>query len=589
MIRNRKEGGFALVTVMLLLGLIMTLLAAYFSLTRIELGTTKSTMDSFRGFYASEAGLNLRADGVRDTFVGYNRPAGDSPETDGGVDPCYGSNQGTGDLACETFSIQDRNVATYLEEAPDNPKAVLIPRGEAFQNLHAQEYRYVAFSEASRTDGLPEAVLEMHFRSRLVPMFQFAAFYNKDLEILPGQAMTLAGAVHTNGDLYLDNSAGGLSVLGQITTSGVVYKGRKNQNVCESGSVSVADPENLTALPACSSGRRQYDDGDVEPWNGQIQMGYDVLTVPAPEELDPNPGAIYWDKADIRIMLDLNPATPTIKVYGTDGAVDTSLSTALNTCSAVSRTTSFRNRREDMDIQMLDVNARALLDCIHTHSLMGFGKGLNETSEGGLVWYLGVFGPDQDDLNNYGVRLFNGGTLSSTLGGAPAIVGLTVVTNQAVYIRGDWNKNSKKPSAFLADSLNVLSNNWNDANDTKTLVYRPATPTTINAAFLAGTDYTGGLEGVAGQDSGDYNGGLENYSRLHELWTGQTLTYRGSFVSLNKPRHVDGLWFHGEPQYKAPIRDFGYDTDFNDAAKLPPLTPRFVYLRQELFVRHFEL
>ena len=31
------------------------------------------------------------------------------------------------------------------------------------------------------------------------------------------------------------------------------------------------------------------------------------------------------------------------------------------------------------------------------------------------------------------------------------------------------------------------------------------------------------------------------------------------------------------------------DTDFNDAANLPPLSPRFVYLRQTLFQREFEL
>jgi len=65
------------------------------------------------------------------------------------------------------------------------------------------------------------------------------------------------------------------------------------------------------------------------------------------------------------------------------------------------------------------------------------------------------------------------------------------------------------------------------------------------------------------------------------------LTYRGSFVSLNTPQHVDGAWVYGGMQYQAPNRDWSYDTDFNDASNLPPLSPRFVYLKQELFARQF--
>ncbi len=181
----------------------------------------------------------------------------------------------------------------------------------------------------------------------------------------------------------------------------------------------------------------------------------------------------------------------------------------------------------------------------------------------------------------------NGATLASSIAGAPAIKGLTVVTDQAVYVQGSYNSNSKKPAAFLADSLNILSNAWTDANSALALNSRVASTTTINAAFLAGTDSTGGAEGAAGRDAGEYNGGVENYPRLHEKWSSATLNYLGSFVSLGTPRHVNGLWVYGAPQYEAPTRNFRYDTDFNDAAKLPPLTPRFVYLRQDLFVRQF--
>ena len=39
--------------------------------------------------------------------------------------------------------------------------------------------------------------------AQAIPVFQFGVFYDGDLEILPGAAMTFEGWVHTNGDLYL--------------------------------------------------------------------------------------------------------------------------------------------------------------------------------------------------------------------------------------------------------------------------------------------------------------------------------------------------------------------------------------------------
>jgi len=147
----------------------------------------------------------------------------------------------------------------------------------------------------------------------------------------------------------------------------------------------------------------------------------------------------------------------------------------------------------------------------------------------------------------------------------------------------------------LSDSFNPLSNNFynaaaQDFRDASTLLAvgsRPTTSTIQNTAVMSGTDTTGGVEGSGGQ-GGAYNGGLENYPRFHENWTGNTYTYRGSFVSLNRPRRVSGAWVYGNPQYTAPNRNWDYDTSFNNAANLPPITPRFVYLRQELFVRDFD-
>jgi len=588
MFKTRNESGFALLSVLMLAALLTALVAGYFSLTRIDMRTVDASMDSVRGFYAAEAGSNIRAELVRQTFEGYNRPIGTSPDLSGELAACQSENVGTGDFACSFFGFQDRRVMTYLQESPGNPTSIIIPRGEQFQNLNAQEYRYVVRSESTSPHDRTEAILELLFKSRLVPMFQFAAFYNKDLEILPGPDMSLEGPVHTNGDLYL-GSGNTLDVLGQVTTAGDLFHGRKNEDTCMSGGVAVIDPDDLSGIPDCGSDRLEIEQEDVGAWNDMILIGVDNLIVPEPEALDPTPGEIYWDKADIRIMLDLEQDPPQAQIRRTDDSVDALATDALESCGAVGHSDSFYNNREATSVEMLEVDVQELLDCIHQHNLMGMSKDLDDGSEGGLVWYFGVDGPDDEMVNNYGVRVHNGTELVSELETAPAVQGLTVVTNQAVYVQGHYNKDSKKPASFLADSLNVLSTDWDDANSQRDLDdHRVAGNTTIYAAFLAGTDTTGNVEGEDGQD-GDYNGGLENYPRFHEKWSGKTLTYRGSFVSLYRPRHVDGSWVYGGQQYKAPIRDWGYDTDFDSAENLPPLSPRFVYLRQELFVRDFDL
>ena len=78
---------------------------------------------------------------------------------------------------------------------------------------------------------------------------------------------------------------------------------------------------------------------------------------------------------------------------------------------------------------------------------------------------------------------------------------------------------------------------------------------------------------------GQYNGGLENYPRLHEKWTGVTLSIKGSFVSLWNSQIATGNWVYGNPQYTAPNRLWDYDTDFS-SGNLPPFTPWAVLINR---------
>ena len=68
-----------------------------------------------------------------------------------------------------------------------------------------------------------------------------------------------------------------------------------------------------------------------------------------------------------------------------------------------------------------------------------------------------------------------------------------------------------------------------------------------------------------------YGGGIENYLRFLERWSGETATYRGSLVSLHESLTVDGTW--NGTYYSPPSRDWEFDTRFEDPINLPPGTP----------------
>ncbi len=242
-----------------------------------------------------------------------------------------------------------------------------------------------------------------------------------------------------------------------------------------------------------------------------------------------------------------------------------------------------------------------------------------DATHGGIVIYATVEGPASAGVNNYGVRLFGGANLAIP-GGIDVVAnptGLTVVSDQAMYVLGDYNRGlvdpatlqpwadqailPRQPAAIIGDSINVMSEGyWRPdpfcavinplCRDGQSVVPLTSGPrdgftTVINAAFLGGVDTT--PEGFVGT----YNGGMENYPRFHETWSGQWLRYRGSFVSLGEPEHVQGLWCGTGDTcniYNPPKRDWNFDTAFNDVANLPPLTPRFTFLKQRVFAQEFK-
>jgi hypothetical protein len=708
--KNHGSGGYTLVITIAVLLVLSVLLITYAITSKVDNVSSTASAKSNTGFYNAEAGLNRRAEAIRAKFIGYNLPTGTPPKDASGqttwkacVKP--GGTLGTGDFQCETdANIGVQPVSTYVEDLTLNvPLSIVIPAGELFSGLSAQEYRYNVLSIAQDKQMQPTAILGMQFKSRLIPLFQFAAFYDQDMDVQIPPTMTLNGPVHSNNDLYLDASAPAtLTIQGQVTAAGSLYRGEKQNSNC-SGTVDIYDPTNARVLPCAGGARQVFPTSALAPWNNQIRVGVQPLRLPDAGEFDATPGKRYWDAADLRIALDLTTSPPSVQVRTQSDAIDASGTSALlgTTCAPIQAQTTaavtnslslslsapsssfsagdvvtlgddphsylvqsasstsvtlttpattsgpttirkaivsfsdktFKNYREkrgnigpsfNTPIQMLNVDIRGLLGC--ASNLMG-GKALSDDTEGGLVWFLTVKGSASNTTpNDYGVRIYNGQDLASPVAGV-SIKGLSVVSDQAAYILGDYNCGSsttcnngnddddiRKPAAVMADTINVLSKNWtlddlhsnNDISSSfagVTSAGRPTLPTTINAGFLAGIDITGDVNrGGQNQGYATAGGGLNNYPRFHEDWnynaatssfSNVNFTYQGSMVSLGSPRKVNGRWCGSGSTadcniYNPPNRLWRYDPLFNNAANLPPLTPRAVFLKQELFSRNFE-
>ena len=183
------------------------------------------------------------------------------------------------------------------------------------------------------------------------------------------------------------------------------------------------------------------------------------------------------------------------------------------------------------------------------------------------------------------VRLVNGAQLPNP-GNSTLPAGFSVATPFPMYVLGNYNSQTFQgssaglygtngattytvPAALLGDAITILSPSWNDS--TTGLMPPVSTSCTVNAAMLQGI--------VASNPniSGNYSGGVENFLRLLEDWTangGQTLTYNGSIIVLFYSQYATNSWQNTGNYYNAPTRHWSFDFNYENAAKLPPLTPQ---------------
>jgi len=508
-----------------------------------------------RALAAAEAGLDNAILELRSQIIEYGAPT--QAELDTITPPVisgYQFNTPSGDPA---YRVQADGA--YRQSLP-------ILEGR-WAGLKGDTQRYVI--RVGVTNAYGQGMVLTHSLQRVtIPVFQFGVFYESDLEIQPGPALVFAGAVHTNDDLYLGSDGSSALYDSLVTSVGNIYRRRKDSNTYTTGNVSIKDAGGAYRDLKLGSSWLEHTTTDwsilaLQRWNGRVcdsahKVPYLRLPIPLSETPDKIKELQVSGGNAILEAQKLHSKAAVIITCNSSGTVSAKLADGTNfpltytksgsTVSYTSKTT-FGDYRESTTssaktMQTLDIDIGKLI--AHPNF---------PTTDGNVVYIYNAYQPSG---NKPVIRLKNGSLLPT--------YGLTIASYNPVYIQGNYNSSgTAKPSLVCGDAINILSNDWSDADSTTTLSAgkRKATATTVKTVIMAGNTNT---------STGAYNGGLENLMRFLEDWGGVTFTYRGSILCLWNSRISTGGWGKSNV-YKPPNRDWAYDEMYRDPHNAPPGIP----------------
>ena len=435
------------------------------------------------------------------------------------------------------------------------------------------------------TSENPSATVAQNVWFGSIPIFQFAIFYNLDLEINPGQAMTINGRVHSNQYIYATGSGSGSpltfstnveSSYQVITTSGP----HDPRSPIRTGNAVFNTPSRDGASSLSMPIGTNNDPAVVIGVLGIPPVGTDATTAA---------GQSYeYNKADI--IISNNSASGNLLAYyfnqnQTPNQIQIPMDVTnvtggvTNTYYSFTTNVVFYDYRESRTVKAVQVDVGK------------FNSWLNNTTNGGTRFTtLNTTGGTTKSHGVNGIYVYNNTANNGSQMPAVRVVngtllptnGLTVATPFPLYVKGDYNTTTNgvnfstalgdtvntRPAALMGDAVTILSANWADTSSASAATRTPQS-TTINAATLEGIVPSTAVNRVGG----NYSGGLENFLRLLEGWSGYTLTYNGSIVVLFASQYATAPWGTSS-YYTVPTRAWGFDNRFNTQSLLPPMTPQ---------------
>jgi hypothetical protein len=576
---QRREKGYALLFTLAFIGVTLLLLVSVMNWTN---SSARQTL--MNNLFNTSSGAAEAAD---ETVIAYM-------ERDFYNQSLNASNSYSGDLPVTTgwpisytFSVPGGASGQIgVSTSPQNWQTNWVQLGAQYAGLYAAAANCMVSNTATPQNQLytiPSTVTEQ-FQLVSIPIFQFAIFYNLNMEIDPGAAMTVTGPVFSNGGMWAGTA--NLNFKSSVAAVGSIYTNTSAGNTY--------DPyiPSLTNYSGGQSGLAVFSGGAPTPGQDALAMPIGTNSSPAavqqllglpPSGESTNPESPYfYNEADIIIS---NSSSGTLSAFFQNSNTVTSIPYNAGqmtlTTNGVTITTNFNqysfatnanfyDYREGKTVNAVQVNVGAFNTWM-TNTLTGINDNqANNSLQGHNIDSIYVYNNvPLSNTNLPAVRLSNGSVLPSA--------GLTVVTPDPIYVLGNYNANgtslnngtnvaNTEPAALIGDAITLLSTNWNDATYTNgySLNSRNPANTTVNAAAFEGIDQSSGT---------NYSGGVENFLRLLENWSGDTLTYNGSIVVMFPSQFATNRWQQTGIYYNPPTRSWAFDVNFKNQSQAPPLTP----------------
>ena len=524
----------------------------------------------------------------------------------------------------------------YMGVPVSAPPGRLLVSLPDYPGWRGYAYNYLASVRLRTSSGLSKeanmragAGTRRLFQYIEVPLFQAMYFFEHDLEIYRPAPMIVGGLVHSNSRLLLSGSkdqsgvelefqgnisyAGGSDdyagypasepPIGGLAWSGTTASNMESPTFSRGGmsdqlsKVSRYEPlGNKPAAvldapptgPLAADGQLIGPDGDSDG-NPNNDSYHELIEPPVSSATDPKEIAKrrLYNKAGVIVSVNGKTITTTgtnpnynsvISVSTQNGATLTSAQ--VDTIKKSLSKTSIWDERENKMVDVVNVDVSKVTP--ELNAATGFN---------GVLYVQDVTPATTGDTEPKTIRLQKGGTLPDD--------GLTVASQNPVYIQGDYNTGTtyksdgtpnstlvpanstgnpnntdsavvsgyqRKPSAVIADAVMFLSNAWKDTNaasSSSALSSRVASNTTINTAIMSGFLPSGfDPDGPGGAAAYGYSGGANNFPRFLEDWSNKSMTYYGSMVELFQSKTFIGKWNTGDI-YSPPKRRWNYDTMFS--------------------------
>ena len=487
------------------------------------------------------------------------------------------------------------------------------------------------------------ATVSQFLQMACIPVFQYGVFYNMDMDLSNGQPMTMNGKTFVNGNIWMYPPAAmtfnGLVAatllvtnkdnpndqqnLTTYTTPTYNFTDNGGKPLSHADSVSMpiggpnGNPTNIEAilnLPptdvsvpndagyAPSNRIYTYNQADLIISNAVTGIGTNSVWV--------TNLSVYYD--DYHLSPHLTPITNDLQWISTNiwsqGTIVKTWFTNYVTNRFYSFVTNvtFYDFREQDTVQAVQIDI-AKFNIWLTNYATRVDSGISNQIAG-YQWNVQCFNHKGHGINSIfvynsvsgastlpAVRVVNGQQMPSSAYNGYFTAGLTVATPFPLYVLGDYNIQTNAsgpfssnttntswtyPAGLMGDAISILSSGWSDsyslANSGKNNPSgRNAVTTTVNAGCLEGVVQST----FAGKKQ--YSGGLENFLRLNESWSGDTLCYNGSIVVMFPSIYATNYWIgpsdrSGYPthNYDVPTRKWGFDVNFTDQTKLPPMPPQ---------------